>query len=390
MKLTYNHTKLSCYVGYFVQAIINNFLPLLFVLLNTSYGITYEQLGRLILLNFCTQIVVDLLSIKIIKAISYRGAALFAHATAAAGLLMLAFLPKLLSNTYLAICISIIVYAFGSGLIEVIISPIVEYLPTKENKAAGMALLHSFYCWGQLITVAVSTLLFFAFKPENRFYVAAIWAIIPLLNFFPFLKVPICEPEEEKQEGSAKILKERKFAFFIIIMLCAGASEIAVAQWSSAFAEQALHLSKYASDLLGPAAFALFMGTGRLLYGIFGNRLNIKKCITLCSLLSLICYLTIAFSKTALICLIASAICGFSVSILWPGILSTCAASYKNAGSTMFGLLAAAGDMGCSLGPWVTGFAADYLGLNLGFAVSAVFPLILFIVSLTFTLKKEK
>lgn len=388
MTKNYNYTRVCCYIGYFVQAIINNFLPLLFVTFNTGYGISLERLGTLIVINFCTQIAVDIISVKIIDSIGYKNAVLLAHILAATGLILLAILPRVMANTYLAIIISVLFYAFGSGLIEVIISPIIEYLPS-DGKAASMSLLHSFYCWGQLVTVLLTTVLFLAIGIKNWSYISLIWATVPFINLFLFIKAPIVVPESEREHKRNKdIFKEADFYIMLLVMLCAGASELAVSQWASAFAETALHLDKAAGDLLGPCAFALFMGTGRVIYGVIGEKINIKRAMLFCAVLCFVSYIVIALSPSAMVSLIFCAICGFSVSVMWPGTLSMSAARFVTGGALMFGLLAAFGDLGCSAGPWVTGIIADKFGLNKGFLLSAIFPLFMIFV-IIYLIKKD-
>ncbi len=381
----YRLTKICCYVGYFVQAIINNFLPLLFVIFNENYGLSYEKIGSLIVINFVTQICVDLCSIKIIKWLGYHKCAVLANFCAAAGLILLSVLPNIIGNTFLAIVLSILVYATGSGLIEVIISPIIEYLPTeKSKKAAEMCLLHSFYCWGHLLTVIITLLLFFVFGQGDWQYVALIWAAVPLINAFIFIKAPIVDPElEEREKGTKKekptinIFKSVYFYIFILLMICSGACELSVSQWASAFAEQGMGLTKAMGDLAGPCAFALLMGISRMLYGILGERLRMKTAMAVCAALCLVCYIVLAVSPIPVLSLVFCAVCGFSVGIMWPGVLSMAAGKFKSAGATVFGLLAAAGDIGAASGPFVVGLFADELGLRAGFSVAAAFPLLM-------------
>ena len=383
----YLRTRIACYIGYFVQAIINNFLPLLFVTFNTDYNLSYDKIGTLIVINFCVQIAVDLCSIKIIPWLTYRGATLAAHVLAAVGLIALSVLPKIMANTYLAIIISIILYATGSGLIEVIISPLIEYLPGKKS-AARMSFLHSFYCWGQVLTVLLTTVLFAALGRENWSTVAALWSIIPTVNFFVFLKAPIVVPESEQKGGVRdKVFVEPFFYMLFILMLSAGASEISVSQWASTFAEQGLGLQKAVGDLAGPCAFAVLMGAGRLLYGVFGKKININILMLLCAALCLVCYLGIALIPSALGCVIFCAVCGLSVSIMWPGAFSMASARFENGGAPMFGILAAAGDLGCSLGPWLVGLISSGATLKDGFLVASVFPTVIIVVTLCFILK---
>ncbi len=384
----YTSTKIACYSGFVVQAIVNNFLPILFIALNENYGIGYEELGRLIMINFVTQLVTDTLTPKIVAKIGYRRAAVMCQGTAALGLIMLAVLPRIMGSVYIGIVLSILVYAFASGLMEVILSPMMEMLPTG-NKSGNMALLHSFYCWGQAFTTLVTTLLVFVFGYGGWGNIPLIWAVIPLINMFAFLKVPIVEPEPERKSATlSSLLKAPMFWCFMIIMFCAGASEIAMAEWASMFAQQALGVSKVAGDLAGPCAFALFMGVGRVVYAVFSERLSFKKTLVVMSALCAVCYFVAAFSEIPVLALIACALCGFTVSLFWPGTYSAGARVFPKGDAVMFSVFAMCGDLGCCLGPYVLGLVADRVNLHAGFAVSAVFPIILFVTALFFY--KEK
>lgn len=376
MENRYKRTKIACYTGYFVQAIINNFLPLLFVMLNKNYQVSYEMLGRLILLNFFTQLCVDLLSFRIVKTFGYKRSVFAADVLAALGLILLSVLPLMTKHTYIAICISVVIYATGSGLIEVLISPIIEYLPT-DNKSSGMSLLHSFYCWGQVATVAVTTLFFTVFGIDEWYIMGLIWAVVPIINIFMFIGAPIVQPEGDSASENPQnsILKNKSFYVYLILMFCAGSCELAVSQWASAFAEQGLHISKSAGDLLGPCSFAVFMGIGRVLYGIVGDKININKVLTFASVLCLCCYVTLSFSNNAVLSLAACSLCGFSVSVMWPGTYSLAAKNFRQGGTAMFGLLAALGDIGCAMGPWITGLVSTDGDLSKGFTVGIIFPL---------------
>lgn len=386
----YTFTKVSCYVGYVVQAIINNFLPLLFLIFQTEYNVSYEALGRLIFINFFVQIAVDIISVKAVKIFGYRAITVFAHGVAAFGLVLLGVLPSFFSdNVYTCLVVSILCYASGSGIIEVIISPLVEYLP-GEKKAAEMCLLHSFYCWGQLLTVVVSTVLLRVFG-GNWMLLPIVWAVIPFLNMFAFMKVPLVIPKTEKEnkgDGFSSLFKNRKFYKLLISMLCAGASEIAIAQWSSMFVEQALGVDKVTGDLLGPCAFAVFMGTGRVLYGFLDNKISLDRLIMLNAGLCVACYLVVSISASPVVCLIACAVCGFSVSLMWPGTYSIAAKEIPTGGTAMYGALAMLGDMGCSLGPWIVGLVADFKGLQFGFLIATIFPVIMFLSGIRDEIKK--
>ncbi len=389
MKLTYNHTKISCYTGIFVQAIVNNFLPLIFIILNKNYGLSYEELGRIIFINFLIQIFADFATTKICDLFGFRITAFLCQFVAAVGLTMLCVLPNVMSNTYMAIILSVLVYGFGSGLMEVILSPIIEYLPLK-NKGAQMSLLHSFYCWGQAVTVLISTLLIGAFSYDNWQYIPLIWASIPFINSFVFLAVPIVSPEKDtKKTPVSALFKDKTFICFMVFMVCAGSSEIAMAQWASLFAQKSLGISKVAGDILGPCAFALFMGLGRIILGGKRIKISVRKIFIYNNILCTACYLAVAFLNIPVVALIACAACGFSVSLSWPGTYSMAGAKFLKAGTIMYSILALCGDLGCSIGPWVLGIVADILGLNWGFAVCAVFPIIMVITALFFVKEKD-
>ena len=391
MKSKYTSTKLACYIGYIVQAVINNFLPILFIALQDVYGLGYERLARLIVFNFVTQMVTDLLTPKIVAAIGYRKTAVLCQATAAVGLTLLSVLPRIMGNTYLAIILSIIVYAFGSGLMEVIMSPIIEMLPT-DNKSGNMSLLHSFYCWGQAFTVIVTTLLVALFGYKGWANVPLVWAIIPFFNMFSFFKVPIVEPDKnEKFAPFSVLIKSKCFRLYMIMMLCAGASEIAMAEWASMFVQQGLGLSKVIGDLAGPCTFAIFMGAGRIWYAMVSNRVSFKKTLIYMSIACFICYIAVAICRIEIISLFFCAVCGFTVSISWPGIYSAGAEDFPEGGSVMYSVLAMCGDTGCCLGPWILGVIADSFGLRTGFAVTSLFPFLMIISTfLQIRLKRNK
>lgn len=382
MKNKYTLTRLACFVGFVVQAIVNNFLPILFVALQDNYNLNYEQLARLIVINFGAQMVIDFLTPKITKHLGYRITAFLSQFVASLGLILMGILPILMTNKYLAISISAVIYACGSGLMEVILSPMVEILPT-ENQGGTMCILHSFYCWGQAFTIIVTTVLLLLFGNKNWSFIPIVWAVIPFVNAFSFLKVPIIEPPSDKKLATlSQLLKRPQFLGFMVMMLCAGASEIAMAQWASLFAQRGLGVSKFIGDLAGPCAFALLMATGRIFYGINAKKLDFKKSMTVLSIFAIICYLGVALTKSAVLSLVFCALCGFAVSIYWPAIYSKGAVDFSDGGMVMYSVFAMCGDIGCALGPWVLGIVADSLGLKIGFGVTAVFPVIMLISTL--------
>ena len=389
MSASYKSTKITCFIGFVVQAIINNFLPVLFIIFNTQYSLNYEQLGRLLFINFFVQLIVDAITPAIVKKTGYRGAAIACHGLASLGLCMLGILPLLFPN-HISICLvaAIVVYASGSGIIEVCISPIVELLP-GDKKGADMAFSHSFYCWGQAFTVLISTLLIHLIGQNSWQFIPLIWAAIPLLNMLNFMRVPIVEEQNEPIGKTANTLfKNRDFWLFAIIMVCAGASEIAMAEWASLFAQKALGVEKTVGDLLGPCAFAICMGSGRVIFGLLDGKFNPKKALIINNILCIGCYIGVGLFSIPALSLIACALCGFTVSLSWPGTYSMAARHFPNGGTLMFSILALSGDLGCSMGPWLLGIVANKTTLETGFIVLAVFPAIMVITASM--LRKEK
>lgn len=390
MSTSYRSTKIACFIGFVVQAIINNFLPVLFIIFYSKpYNLNYEQLGRLLFINFFVQLVVDALTPIIVKKIGYRGASVACHALAAAGLCMLGILPWAFpTHIYTCLVAAIVVYASGSGIIEVCISPIVEMLP-GDKKGADMAFTHSFYCWGQMFTVLVSTLLIAVIGQSYWHIIPIIWAIIPLFNMFNFMRVPIVEVPEESASKTAKTLfKNRDFWVFVVVMICAGASEITMAEWASIFTQQALGVSKTVGDLLGPCAFAICMGSGRVIFGLLDGKFNPKKALIINNILCVACYVGVALCNINWLSLVVCALCGFTVSLSWPGTYSMAARHFTTGGTLMFSVLALSGDLGCSMGPWIMGIVANNTNLQTGFLVSAIFPTIM--VAVLPFLRKEK
>lgn len=377
----YQHTINASYVGYITQAIVNNFAPLLFLTFHRNYGIPLGQIGLLISLNFGTQLLVDFLSAKYVDRIGYRLSIVAAHIFAGAGLIGLGVLPELLPGPYLGICLSVMLYAVGGGLIEVLISPIVEACPT-EGKAAAMSLLHSFYCWGSVLVVLASTILFSVLGMDSWRMISCLWAVIPLLNAFYFCKVPIAPLVEEGESMTiGELLRSKLFWIFALLMVCSGASELSMSQWASTFAESALHVSKAVGDLAGPCFFAVLMGTARVFHAKYAEKLELSRYLGLCAVICVGSYLIAALSPVAALSLLGCGICGFSVGAMWPGTFSLAAEKCPRGGTAMFALFALAGDTGCSLGPAVVGFVSSAFQDNLktGLLAAILFPVLLLV-----------
>lgn len=392
MKDKYQKTMYACFAGYIVQAIVNNFVPLLFLTFESSYNIPLSQITMLITFNFGIQLIVDLLSTKFVDRIGYRVSIVMAHVFAAGGLIGLVVLPDLLPNAFAGLLIAVVIYAIGGGLIEVLISPIMESCPT-ENKEKAMSLLHSFYCWGHVGVVLLSTLFFKLCGIENWKILALIWAVIPIVNGIVFCKAPIASLIEDGEKGMSlrDLCRNQMFWILMLMMVCAGASEQAVSQWASTFAEQGLGVTKTIGDLAGPMAFAILMGSARAFYGKFGEKIDLDKFMMGSSLLCVIAYLCISLSPSPLISLVGCAVCGLSVGIMWPGTFSKASATLKNGGTAMFALLALAGDVGCSGGPTLVGFVTGQMSNNLKLGVLAgiVFPIFLIVAEIVLKGRKN-
>lgn len=391
MKLTYKHTIISCFLGYVVQAIINNFAPLLFLTFQSSYNIPLSQITLLIGFNFIVQLTVDLASAGFAERIGYRKSMLLADGLSVLGLAAMGILPEILPSPFVGLLISVFLYAIGGGLLEVLVSPIVEACPT-DNKERMMSILHSFYCWGVVAVITLSTLFFTLFGIENWRILALIWAILPLANGIMFVFVPINTPVPEGEGMKfGELIKSGTFRILFVMMLCAGASEMAVSQWASTFCEKALGVSKTIGDLAGTAAFAVLMGTARALHGKFADTLPLEKTIAASALLCVCSYLMIALIPNAAAGLVGCAVCGLSVGVMWPGTFSKGSAALPKGGTMMFALFALAGDVGCASGPALAGFAADLSGgdLRRGVLIAVIFPVTMTILSVISGRKKN-
>ncbi len=379
IKYTYKTTIFSCFAGYVVQAVVNNFVPLLFITFQSSYHIPLSQITLLVTINFCVQLFVDFLATFFVDKVGYRPCIVLAQFCSALGLVLLTVLPGMM-DPFAGILMAVVVYAIGGGLIEVLISPIMESCPT-DNKEKAMSLLHSFYCWGHVGVVLLSTVFFYLWGIDNWKILALIWAIIPVLTGLLFLKTPIAPliAGGEKGMDVRELAKNKVFWLLVVMMVCSGASEQAVSQWASAFAEMGLGISKTLGDLVGPLTFAVLMGLSRVFYGKFGDKMDMDKFMTGSTLLCIAAYLLTAFSSLPVFSIIGCAICGFSVGIMWPGTFSKASSLLPRGGTAMFALLALAGDLGCSSGPSVVGFVSGAASGNLkiGILAAIVFPVTL-------------
>ena len=373
MNKGYRWTVNACFIGYIIQAIVNNFVPLLFLTFQSSYGIPLSRITLLITVNFAVQLMVDLASVSFVDRIGYRVSLLIAHAASALGLVGLVILPRVLPDAYAGLFVSVVCYAVGGGLLEVLVSPVMESCPTK-NKEKAMSMLHSFYCWGHVIVVIVTTLFFAVFGRTWWKVLCALWALLPVCNALYFGRVPIRSLNEEQEPMPWRgMFSEKLFLIFVLLMLCAGASEQAMSQWASVFAESGLQMPKEAGDLAGPCMFVALMGVSRLTYARFSDRISLKRFMLGSSVLCIVSYVLAVFSENPVLGLAGCGLCGLSVGILWPGTYSLASRSLPGGGTAMFAFLALAGDLGCTLGPTVVGMASAGIGSIQGGLLTAIF-----------------
>ncbi|MBQ5961291.1 MAG: MFS transporter [Firmicutes bacterium] len=392
-KVNYRSTVYACFVGYIVQAVINNFVPLLFLTFQSEFGIPLSRITFLITFNFGVQLVVDLVSGLFVDRIGYRAAMILADACCALGLILLAVLPAILPDPYTGLLIAVTVYAVGGGLLEVLVSPIVEACPA-DNKEKAMSMLHSFYCWGSVGVVLISTVFFHFAGIRNWRILAILWAVVPLVNLVSFTKVPIASLIGEGEKGATlgELFRSSTFWLFMMMMVCAGASEQAVSQWASAFAESGLRITKTLGDLFGPMFFSVMMGLSRVLYGKFGQKMNLIRFMWLSAVLCIASYLLIVLVPDPVIALLGCGFAGFSVGIFWPGTFSLGSAGIRNGGTLMFALYALAGDVGCSGGPTLAGEVAARASGNLrsGIGAALVFPVLMLAGLLILSMRKRR
>ena len=392
MKYSYDSTMRACFTGYIVQAIVNNFVPLLFLTFQRTYHIPLQQITLLVTFNFGIQLLTDLLSVAFVDRMGYRASMVLAHILSALGLICLTVLPERMGHPFAGILISVIVYAVGGGLLEVLVSPVVEACPSTHKEKA-MSMLHSFYCWGHVGVVLFSSIFFKLAGIENWKLLAVLWAVIPILNALVFTRVPIASvlPEGEQGMTIGTLFQNRIFWLLFVMMICAGASEQSVSQWASLFAEKGLGISKTAGDLAGPMAFAFLMGASRAFYGNYGEKINLDRFMAVSSVLCILSYLCLVFMPVPVLSLAGCALCGLSVGILWPGTFSRASKALPAGGTALFALLALGGDIGCSGGPTLVGMVSGMCKGNLkaGILAALIFPVLL-LTGAKFEIKKDK
>ena len=392
MKYSYDCTMRACFTGYIVQAIVNNFVPLLFLTFQRTYHIPLQQITLLVTFNFGIQLLTDLLSVAFVDRMGYQASMVLAHILSALGLICLTVLPEWMGHPFAGILISVIVYAVGGGLLEVLVSPVVEACPSTHKEKA-MSMLHSFYCWGHVGVVLFSSIFFKLAGIENWKLLAVLWAVIPILNALIFTRVPIAPVLPEGEEGMTivTLFQNRTFWLLFVMMICAGASEQSVSQWASLFAEKGLGISKTAGDLAGPMAFAFLMGASRAFYGNYGEKINLDRFMAVSSVLCILSYLCLVFMPVPVLSLAGCALCGLSVGILWPGTFSRASKALPAGGTALFALLALGGDIGCSGGPTLVGMVSGMCKGNLkaGILAALIFPVLL-LTGAKFETKKDK
>lgn len=405
MKLTYKTTIRSCFCGFIVQAIVNNFAPLLFLTFEQSLGVSLSKITLLVSINFGIQLLIDFLSVFFVDKLGYRLSFVLSHFFSASGLIFLAILPYVLPDPFTGLIISSVTYAIGGGLLEVVGNPIMDSCPS-DNKEKSMSLLHSFYCWGHVGVVLISTGFFWLFGINEWRILSCLWAILPIANGILFSFVPLPEKSEESGDCNAEgfsreyslknLLLNGRFILFVLLMAFAGASEQAMSQWASAFAEQGLNLSKTVGDLCGPLVFALAMGISRAFFGSFGNKIRLGRFMLVSGVLCVASYVLVSCVNVPVIGFIGCGLCGLSVGIMWPGTVAKSAKLFRDYGTKSFALLSFGGDIGCISGPLLVGLVSSSNGddFKKGLLFSSLFPIaftvILFIILLSLLPKKDK
>lgn len=392
-RIGYKHTVAASFTAFVVQAVVNNFAPLLFLTFQAQYGIELSKITVLITANFFIQIFVDLTAVLFVDRIGYRASTVLAHAMCATGLIFMTILPEILPSAFAGLLVSVFCYAVGAGLLDITINPIVNSCPSTNSNQL-LCLLHSFYCWGSVAAVGISTLFFALFSTDNWKIMSLVWAILPIVNAVMFARVPIAPVvgEDEEKLSIKDMLKTKAFWIFMVLILCAGSSEQAVSQWASTFAEKGLGVSKTVGDLAGPMLFSVLMGVSRVIYGKFGDKIDLDGMMIFSGALCMASYLLIALSSSAVLGLVGVAMCGFSVGIMWPGTFSKASAGIKGGGTAMFALLALGGDLGCSSGPTFAGMMASAFGddLKKGILCAIFFPALLTVLTIFTKRRKAK
>ena len=364
MTKEYKKTLGACCLGYVTQSIVVNLAPLFFVIFKKQYGFSYSFIAAIVFATFVIQIAVDALSVKFMGMLGYRRCAVLSQAVSGVGILLLGLLPALMPNRHAAVMIAVFFYSVGGALIEVVISPITDSLPS-ESSEASMSFLHSFYSWGQVFVILVTTLLLLLTGEVFWYLIPAAWVAVPLISLLMFTRVPVIEPKPQSAaKATGRLFGRRIFILTMFLMICAGAAEQIMAQWASLFCERGLGVTKVVGDLLGPCLFAAFMGLGRTYYGVRGDRIDLKRALAACSSLAVLCYLVTVFSGTPVLSLAGCAFCGLGVSLLWPGMISMSSKTFPDGGPAMFSYLALGGDLGCALGPYLTGIVSDRVSLS--------------------------
>lgn len=392
-KIGYKHTVAASFTAFVVQAVVNNFAPLLFLTFQAQYGIELSKITVLITANFFIQIFVDLTAVLFVDRIGYRASTVLAHAMCATGLIFMTILPEILPSAFAGLLVSVFCYAVGAGLLDITINPIVNSCPSTNSNQL-LCLLHSFYCWGSVAAVGISTLFFALFSTDNWKIMSLVWAILPIVNAVMFTRVPIAPVvgEDEEKLSIKDMLKTKAFWIFMVLILCAGSSEQAVSQWASTFAEKGFGVSKTVGDLAGPMLFSVLMGVSRMIYGKFGDKIDLDGMMIFSGALCMASYLLVALSSSAVLGLVGVALCGFSVGIMWPGTFSKASAGIKGGGTAMFALLALGGDLGCSSGPTFAGMMASAFGddLKKGILCAIFFPALLTVLTIFTKRRKAK
>jgi MFS family permease len=399
----YVTTTWACYIGCLTQGIAMNFAPLLFIPLKEQFGLSYTMLGTLVMVNFFSQVLADLVFGRPVDRYGFRPFIIIGLLFCTIGLVLFSVMPTLFpGRAYMWLLISTVVFSLATGLLEVLLSPIINAIPSP-NPGVAMVRLHSFYAWGMSLTVIVTALGLYVFGSQNWHYVVLLWALLPFANLIMFARSPLPEKVSESSLMKAgKLLTSRIFIVGFLTIFFGAAAELTLVSWLSSFLEKGLGLTKLAGDLLGLGGFAISLGVARTLYGAFGKKISVNNIMIIGAGVAFLCYLLIAWTDVPWLSILACCIAGFATSMLWPGTLAVTSAKIPTAGVLIFALLAAGGDIGTSLFSWLTGVITDFFaahapvlsstaeqyGLRMGLLISSVYPLLAFIFA--YLLKKQK